>query len=357
MTVRRHLAAFGVAGLALLVLLLAATTIYFGRDEYQQIARDNGEEIDARPVADEKLEPGRLRIPPAEMAASGLVLAPLEKAEATSGIEVYGSVVDLKPLLDAREQYALRSGEIRTLRATVRTLEAEYRRVSALYQDDRNVSERVMQQARADWQAAQARLDAASTALGAMVETARVTWGEKLADMALNGSSPAFRGLVDGREVLALLAVPYAHADRITVFHVTVTPTGGGRRVDAKFVAPASTAMSGIPGVTFFYRMAAAGVRVGTRLTAYLAEGDGEQAGVVVPERAVVWYAGRPWIYLQDEKDADVFERTPVTADRLVPGGWFNATGLEAGRKVVVTGAQLLLSEELEYQIRNENED
>ena len=31
--------------------------------------------------------------------------------------------------------------------------------------------------------------------------------------------------------------------------------------------------------------------------------------------------------------------------------------GFEAGQEVVVRGAQLLLSEELKFQIRNENED
>ena len=53
----------------------------------------------------------------------------------------------------------------------------------------------------------------------------------------------------------------------------------------------------------------------------------------------------------------DRFVRTPVSASRLIAGGWFNAEGLEPGEAVVVTGAQLLLSEELEYRIRNENED
>ena len=90
-------------------------------------------------------------------------------------------------------------------------------------------------------------------------------------------------------------------------------------------------------------------------MTGYLSTGSGKAKGVVVPERAVVWHAARPWVYVR--RDADRFVRTPVSASRLIPGGWFNAEGLEPGAEVVVTGAQLLLSEELEYRIRNENED
>lgn len=110
-------------------------------------------------------------------------------------------------------------------------------------------------------------------------------------------------------------------------------------------------------GAAYFYRAPAAGLRIGNRVVGHLAGAGGSSAGVIVPERAVVWFAARPWIYVRDGKAADIFERTSVSATRLVPGGWFNAAGLEPGQEVVVTGAQLLLSEELEFQIRNENED
>jgi len=51
------------------------------------------------------------------------------------------------------------------------------------------------------------------------------------------------------------------------------------------------------------------------------------------------------------------FARHEVSTAQELDGGWFNAGGLNADDEVVVSGAQLLLSEELKYQIRNENED
>ena len=110
-------------------------------------------------------------------------------------------------------------------------------------------------------------------------------------------------------------------------------------------------------GATYYYRAPVAGFRAGARVVGHLGRDAEAATGVVVPERAVVWHAGRAWVYVRDEKEKDIFERQPVSASQLLPGGWFNAEGLEAGQEVVVTGAQLLLSEELEYQIRNENED
>ena len=77
--------------------------------------------------------------------------------------------------------------------------------------------------------------------------------------------------------------------------------------------------------------------------------------GVLVPDAAVVWHGGKAWAYVKQGNDR--FVRREVSTAQDLPGGWFNAEGFAAGEPVVVSGAQLLLSEELKYQIRNENED
>jgi hypothetical protein len=76
--------------------------------------------------------------------------------------------------------------------------------------------------------------------------------------------------------------------------------------------------------------------------------------GIIIPSSAVVWYAGTPWVYFKQGKDQ--FVRKPISADTEVEAGWFNQ-GLDANSEVVVNGAQLLLSEEFKYLIKNENED
>jgi hypothetical protein len=83
--------------------------------------------------------------------------------------------------------------------------------------------------------------------------------------------------------------------------------------------------------------------------------GGAPVAGVIVPAQAVVWHAGKAWAYVK--QDQQTFARYEVSAAEELDGGWFSAGGLRAGDEVVVSGSQLLLSEELKYQIRNENED
>lgn len=340
-----------------LVFVLLGTTVFFARDEYQDLARESGETIGTQTTIDEKVGDGRVRLDQAAIAASGVAVAPLQAAEADPTIEVFGTVVDIKPLVEARGRYLAQSAEIRALRVVATTAEAEFKRADALYHDERNVSERVMRQAEGDWKGARERLAAAEAAVRGTVDTLRAEWGATLADMAVNGGSAAFAPLLNHAEVLLQMTIPFDSEPAAAKRPLRVTPAGGSASTAARLLAAAPSSASGGLGATYYYRAPVAGFRTGARVVGHLGVESGKAAGVVVPERAVVWYAGRPWVYVRDEKEKDIFERAPVSASQLLPGGWFNAEGLEAGQEVVVTGAQLLLSEELEYQIRNENED
>jgi hypothetical protein len=75
---------------------------------------------------------------------------------------------------------------------------------------------------------------------------------------------------------------------------------------------------------------------------------------VRVPERAVVWYGGRPWVYVEIQTGRfarrDVGQSRPQGPDRLVEAG------LDPGMPLVVVGAQLLLSEEMRSNIPDEED-
>ena len=66
--------------------------------------------------------------------------------------------------------------------------------------------------------------------------------------------------------------------------------------------------------------------------------------GTFVPSSAVVWYAGQPWVYVQDRPTR--FARRPLGRAAEAAGGFFVTEGLQPGERVVTGGAGLLLSEE-----------
>src|SRR6185503_20214340 len=72
------------------------------------------------------------------------------------------------------------------------------------------------------------------------------------------------------------------------------------------------------------------------------------QTGVVVPRDALVRHQGEVFVYVQTAEA--IFERKKIELDRPTDRGWFVRKGVAPKEKIVVIGAQQLLSEELKFQ-------
>ena len=335
---------------------LAGTTIYFGHDEYLQLARQHGETIVAkRPAETHRAVRGTVHLDAPALAAAGIETEPLAAATAGASVDIHGIVADLRPLIDARGRHLALSGELRTLRLAAAASDAEYQRATALFRDDRNVSERVMLAAQVQAATDRERVVAAESALRNNADSIRAAWGGALADLAVSAAPDALGAFAGQRDVILQMSVPEASMRYLRGQVIPVEAAAGGATANARFVSQAPSAVSGAVGTTVFLRADGSELRPGARVTGHVATGGGKMPGVVVPERAVIWHAGRAWVYRASA--SGTFVRVPVTASQALDGGWFNAQGFEPGQPVVVVGAQLLLSEELEYQIRNENED
>jgi len=68
-----------------------------------------------------------------------------------------------------------------------------------------------------------------------------------------------------------------------------------------------------------------------------------------VPASAIVWLQGKPWAYVQVQPNQ--FARREISTDQPVADGWVEAADFSKGEPVVVTGSQLLLSEEFREEI------
>jgi hypothetical protein len=345
-----------IGALSLVIALLLWAVVYFGRDEYQAALREGAEHPPPPAAVSQAQGRTAVRVSAESQRASAMEVHKLQAGRSQPGVEVYGDIVDLKPLLDTRMRFLAAQAEARALRAAATSAATEHLRLKALYEDDRNVSERAVREADASARAHNERVTATLQTLAGIEATARTEWGGMLTEMALNPSAGGIAALLEGRELLVQVVVPQEHSEAVARGALQLGPAGQrGHRVAAHYVAPAPRASQSVPGATYFYRVSAGSLRVGMRVAGELRLPGAAVDGVIVPERAVVWHGGRAWCYVKDEEDT--FLRTPVDTSRPVEGGWFNASGFEEGQEVVVTGAQLLLSEELKYQIRNENED
>jgi hypothetical protein len=72
--------------------------------------------------------------------------------------------------------------------------------------------------------------------------------------------------------------------------------------------------------------------------------------GVVVPRSSAVRHEQRAWVYVQT--DQATFARKQIGLNHPTDDGWFITEGLSPSDRIVISGAQVLLSEELKSQIR-----
>lgn len=90
------------------------------------------------------------------------------------------------------------------------------------------------------------------------------------------------------------------------------------------------------------------------RVTAWLPQ-QSKTSGVNIPDSALLWHLGQTFVYLQTEPHT--FTRHTIIKPIKSPTGFFVQDPHLVGKKIVVTGAQTLLSEEFRSQIPDEDDD
>jgi hypothetical protein len=347
-----------IAMLVLVIVVLSWALVFYARDEFKLSTQDEAgaESIPAKSALRSKEGRAVIVLSAQSQQASGIETAALAAARNRGFFEVYGVVIDPRPLFELRARYLAALAESRAHRAVVAASLDEYQRLDRLYADEHNVSERVLLAAKHRLESEQARLAALEQAASALKESLRVEWGEKLASSAAEARSKTFDSLSARKEVLVRIALPESPSWDLSTTALKIRPAGvADTPAGARYLGPAPQSDPGLPGATHFFLAQGKQFRQGMRVAGLIDQEGQAREGVVVPHESVVWHGGKAWCYVQEEPEE--FVRREVAAAEEMPGGWFNVQGFEPGEKVVVRGAQLLLSEEQKFQIREENED
>jgi hypothetical protein len=199
------------------------------------------------------------------------------------------------------------------------------------------------------------RVAGARQQLHSLRNEAMLVWGEELVNAAFDGETEIFQRLLDRREVLVLVGLRAGETLPPGAELIYVAPVPDRAQAQtARLVAPALRTDAALQGETYYFRISAERLRTGMRVNAWIPEGGAPEQGVLVPAEAVVWQAGKPWVYVQ--RDEAHFIRLSLIDPRDMGSGWFVRDNLAAGDRVVLSGGQMLLSEEFRWQIPDEDE-
>ncbi len=357
-----------------LLALVAGLAAWLGRDEFH-LLRDELQAAEPGPAdRDEAAGLPSVRLSAAAQRNLGLKTeAPVEAKRAAGGTAVELLVLDAQPLAEARGRLRAAVQELAAAKAQAEASASEQRRVQGLFDDERSASQRALDAARAQAATDTARLAAQQATLDGLRATAQATWGPTVAGWLAAPQAPALDRVFAGRS--ALLRAQATPGARLPAGPMHLSAGHDARPLEG-----------GTAGQRF-YLVDTANLAPGQRLWGHVAAPGAPVDGAWVPASAVVWHAGQAWIYLQQGADDDApaaaakpasgaapatasgaapaaapaeasasFRRRALAGAERVDERWF-VPGLEDEETVVVQGAQVLLSEELKFQLRNENDD
>lgn len=194
-----------------------------------------------------------------------------------------------------------------------------------------------------------AGVEAARAQVEALRNTAIQDWGPVLGDAIADRTALA-RDLVRRKTTLVQLSLPSGAA--LTPPPRLAVSRGGAAPVEGRLISEATQTDPRVQGISYFYAVPASpGLLPGASVVASLPRA-GIEPGLDIPSSAVVWQAGKPWMYLRTAPDA--FQRHAIdeAAAPTRDGGYIvPARSLPEARPIVTAGAQVLLSQEMRAQI------
>ncbi len=333
-TNRSRLIALGVAALAVIVVLVWL----FGAGN-----RDEGDEEDQVTAATPSLSHSAngdviVTLSREQQAHIGIkteVLAPITRVRE---VTAYGVILDPAPL-------AALDAQLVAARATLDASQAEYARAKLLHSEKQNISLK-------DFQTAQARFQSDWAQFNLLGQRLADEWGGAVAAMAPAARAELVNALIKRAAAIVRVAVPAGESLANLPAQGETTVLGDSRPLAAQSIWYAPTVDPNLQGQGFMLRVEAQGfpLRPGAAVTARLESSAASERGVVVPSAAVVRTGDAAFAYVQIAPTR--FERRAIPIRAPVGKGWFVSGGFAAGDRVVVTGAQALLSEEFKSQIQ-----
>ena len=254
----------------------------------------------------------------------------------------YGTVIDPAPLMALNSQ-------LESARASLAASRSQFERAKLLHAEGQNLSLKDVQTTEAKFRADDAQFEL----LGQQLAD---NWGESMSTMSPGARASLVNALVRRAEGMIRVSLPAGESLSGTPESARVSVLGyETHTLITKWIAFDPTINPQLQGQGFLLTVAAQGfpLRPGAAVTAHLQASGHLRYGFLIPDAAVVRTTDAASIYLQVAPTR--FERRPVPLTVRKQDAWFVEAGLDTRDRIVVTGAQDLLSLELQSQIQLED--
>ena len=263
-------------------------------------------------------------------------------------LDAYGVVLSPAGLVALQNQYVKATQLIRKYKAQLQVSRQEYKRLGALYRHN-NTSQENYQAARSEWISDQADLTESKQDLRSLVDSSRQLWGPVVTHW-LQANDNIIDRIVQQKTWLVQVtpAGPISDHAAFPPKEISVGVTKQ-QMFPARFISQSPRLDRQFQHAGYYYLVnrSPADLTPAMNLIAEIPVGE-KRPSLVIPDSAVVWWEGAPWIYLQ--RSPEQFDRYSL-GDAVSTGShWYvgtNVIPIHHNEKLVVSGVQFLLEKEL----------
>ncbi len=341
------------------IILLIWVVILMGSDEFvDDDLFDEDETLSFIEVNDKGLN--QIRLTEAIVKNSGIQTTKIISSNKQSSFSNYGIVQATDTLIDLKNIYDQLMQEINTLQNQINTEEKKYLAFVDLNADGKNISDQALLDQQTLVNNLRVSVEKKVVLKKNLQQKVLSQWGNKFY-MAITGKAKdkQLNPLLNGEARLVKITLPSSDSDNSIPHKIIFTPINGNKETEGIYLDKAPTIEPSILGQTFYYLIQSPDIRIGSKLIGFYKEkqnNDKQMNRYEVQSSSIVWSNGLPWVYIEEEPF--LFVKKPVSLENEIKDGWLVISEALSTNDIIVSkGAQLLLSEEYKYQIKNENED
>ncbi|MDG2252563.1 MAG: hypothetical protein P8K73_02845 [Methylophilaceae bacterium] len=270
----------------------------------------------------------------------------------------YGESINIKPLINLNTKLSIIQNKLDQLLVN---LEAEVDHLSKLVmlnRDNKNISDSVVGQKEIDIKSIESNIDSLKKDKANIMNTIQNEWGSKFYKIFTVKKNNKLKNIISGKAKLIKITFSPNQINQEVPNIINISSIAQtNSNYEALYFSDSPEVDVNRSGKSFYYLVHNSKILNGEKFTGHRLASPKDQRFLFIPKQSVIWSNGIPWAYVHIE-DTEKYIKKSLSELKETNNGWIIKEGnLKAGDLIVTEGAQLLLSEEFKYQIKNENED
>ena len=331
-----------------------------GKDEFLE-SDDNDNDNDETIVDYTIIKDGLtyINLPAVVEKNSGIKLQKISISTHEQSIPSYGITVNLSPLLKNQNDFTNLKYQKTKLLAKLDEEAEQISKLIILNKDNKNIADSVVQEKNIEISDLKNDIAIINNNIKNLLFNIDHQWGKDFKELITDSKNHYLEKLLHNEYRLIKITIPINQTLDIIPKEIKVSPSNQPKKTyKAIFISKAQDTDQSIQGKSFYYYVTENDLEIGLKLKAFIVSDkiEPDNAYLFIPKESVIWSSGKAWVFIKNNEGN--FLRRPLPRLVEIDGGWIIKEGIIIENdKIVVDGAQLLLSEEFKYQIKNENED